>query len=71
MMNGENIKFYRQKYQLSLSELARLANVSTSYLCTIEKNKNANPGLLFLSKLSTALNVSTSDLLHGPFLRSV
>ncbi|RKD69626.1 helix-turn-helix protein [Sinobaca qinghaiensis] len=70
-MNGKNIKFYRQKDQLSLSDLAQRANISVSYLSTLEKNKNANPGLLLLTKLSEALKVSIEDLIYGPSHRRI
>lgn len=62
-MIGVRIKEQRVKMGLSLSQLAKQANISKSYLFTIETNPAVNPSLAILHKLAGALNMKIDDLI--------
>jgi XRE family transcriptional regulator, master regulator for biofilm formation len=62
---GEEVKKYRLRKGLSLSELAERANVAKSYLSSIERNIQSNPSIQFLDKISNVLDVSVEVLLQG------
>lgn len=59
---NENIKLYREKNKITKSELARLINVSPSYITKLENGEKQNPSLEILMKIAKALNVELSDL---------
>lgn len=54
---NEKVKYYREKENISKSELARRIKVSPSYITQIEKGEKINPSLEIGFKLSKALNV--------------
>jgi transcriptional regulator with XRE-family HTH domain len=58
---AEKIGRYRKAQQMSLTELARRADVSRSYLYQIESGESS-PTLKVLKSLATALGVRVSDL---------
>jgi XRE family transcriptional regulator of biofilm formation len=60
---GERIKRLRERNGYSITELAKLANVSKSYLSLIERDIKKNPSLLFLNKMAETLNISLEYLL--------
>lgn len=62
-MVGERIKELREKKGYSISELAKYAGVSKSYLSYIERNVQKNPSLQFLSKIAKTLDTSIEYLL--------
>ncbi|MBO0958277.1 helix-turn-helix domain-containing protein [Neobacillus sp. MM2021_6] len=62
-MIGERIKQLRQKKSYSITELARLADVSKSYLSQIERGLQSNPSMQFLKKISIPLDTSLDYLL--------
>lgn len=62
-MVGERIKKLRKSKGYSISELAKIAGVSKSYLSYIERNVQRNPSLQFLSKLAHTLETSIEYLL--------
>jgi XRE family transcriptional regulator of biofilm formation len=49
---------------MSMSELAEKAGVAKSYLSSIERNKQTNPSIQFIEKVSEALDVSVNDILN-------
>jgi transcriptional regulator with XRE-family HTH domain len=53
---GSQIRSFRKKMDLTIAELANLANLSTGMLSKIE-NGNASPSLSTLQALSDALNI--------------
>jgi XRE family transcriptional regulator, master regulator for biofilm formation len=57
-MIGSKIKEMRQKRGYSLSELAKQADVSKSYLSQIERGLQSNPSLQFLHKISVPLGTN-------------
>ncbi len=61
---GERIKTIRKDQKMSITELAEKAGVAKSYLSSIERNKQTNPSIQFIEKVSEALEVSVNDLLY-------
>jgi len=66
MSIGKNISKFRKVKGLSISELARKAGVSKSYLWQVENKKNTNPSIDFLTKVAEHLEVTIADLLDKP-----
>ncbi|EKN69497.1 transcriptional regulator SinR [Neobacillus bataviensis LMG 21833] len=62
-MIGERINRLREKKGYSITEMARLADVSKSYLSQIERGLQSNPSLLFLKKIAIPLDTSVEYLL--------
>jgi XRE family transcriptional regulator, master regulator for biofilm formation len=63
-MIGKEIKKIRQNKGYSISKLAKMADVSKSYLSQIEKGKQTNPSLQLLKKISISLETSLESLLE-------
>lgn len=61
---GERIKELRQEQDMTISELAERAGVAKSYLSSIERNKQTNPSIQFIEKVSEALGTSVNDILY-------
>lgn len=49
---------------MTISELAERAGVAKSYLSSIERNKQSNPSIQFIEKVSEALGTSVNDILY-------
>ena len=64
-MIGQKIQVLRIKKGLSISELAKRADVSKSYLSTVERSSDSNPSIQFLRKIAQALQVPFEDLLQN------
>lgn len=62
MSMKEKIKFYREKRNMSKSELARQIDVSPSYITMLENGDKKNPSLEILIKIAKALNIQVTDL---------
>lgn len=62
-MVSDRIKQLRKERGLSITELARIAGVSKSYLSYIERDVQKNPSLQFLSKIAKTLNTTIEFLL--------
>ncbi len=67
---GKRIKQLRSKQNLSLSEVARRANVSKASMSQIESGNTKRPSVQILTKIATALDVDLSELIrtavYGP-----
>ena len=63
-MIGKRVQRLRLKRGLSLSELAKRAAVSKSYLSTIERDVQSNPSIQFLEKIADVLNVQADYFLQ-------
>ncbi|WP_066186684.1 helix-turn-helix domain-containing protein [Gracilibacillus timonensis] len=61
-MIGEKIKTIRKTRRLTLSECAKRANISKSYLSNIERNQNQNPSLQIIEKIAKVLHVDVNTL---------
>jgi XRE family transcriptional regulator, master regulator for biofilm formation len=64
-MNGEYIRNRRKEKKLSLSELAQLANVSKTYLSSLERNIQKNPSLDIVEKIAGVLEIDTTLLINN------
>jgi XRE family transcriptional regulator of biofilm formation len=64
-MLGKKIKQLRQQKGMSLTELALRADVSKSYLSTIERDVQKNPSIHFLEKIADVLGVSVFQLIEA------
>jgi XRE family transcriptional regulator of biofilm formation len=62
-MIGSRIKRLREEKKFSITELARVAGVSKSYLSQIERGVQTNPSLQFLLKISSPLGTTLDYLL--------
>lgn len=58
----EKIKFYREKLNMSKSELARQIGVSPSYITMLENGDKSNPSMEILLKISKVLNIDITEL---------
>lgn len=63
-MIGVRIKQLREQKGFSLTKLAKEAQISKSYLSNLERQTNTNPSLSVLSKIATALDVTTNELIE-------
>ena len=61
-MLGDYVKETRSKRGLSQAELAKLADLSASFICRIEKSDYKSVTVASLSKLARALKVPINDL---------
>ncbi|MDK0920068.1 helix-turn-helix domain-containing protein [Clostridium perfringens] len=59
---NEKLKYYREKANISKSELARRIQVSPSYITMLESGEKTNPSLEIQLKLANALNCSILNL---------
>ena len=62
-MIGNKIYNLRKQRGLTLSELAKKAIISKSYLSNIERNINKNPSIQVMEKIAGVLQVDLSMLL--------
>lgn len=63
MINGNKIRQLRKKRNYTLAGLAKKANLSASYISELERGQKS-PSLKAITKLATALNVQSSDIIH-------
>lgn len=67
-MLGKRVKEIRELKGFGLNELARIANISASYLSSIENNKRDNPSMDILKAIASALNTTIEDFFkEAPF----
>ncbi|GEL78407.1 helix-turn-helix domain-containing protein [Tenuibacillus multivorans] len=62
-MIGERVKKYREKQNMSLTELAERAGVAKSYISALERNIQKNPSVQFLEKVASELNITIDHLI--------
>jgi XRE family transcriptional regulator, master regulator for biofilm formation len=62
-MIGRNIYELRIKKGITLSELAKRANISKSYLSNIERRLNKNPSIQVIKKIAAVLDVDVHLLI--------
>lgn len=62
---GERIRALRRRQKLSLSELARLADISKGYLSQIERSRATRPSAITIFSIAEALGVSMAELFEG------
>ncbi len=61
---SKNLRKMREAKGLSQEKLARLADVANNTIIKIEGEKNKNPTLDTLKKITKALSVSLDDLIN-------
>jgi transcriptional regulator with XRE-family HTH domain len=59
------IKENRAAQELSQRDLAQRASISRSYLCDIEHGRGAQPSILVLEKLASALGATSAEILRA------
>lgn len=59
-----NIKSIRIKKKITIYKLAKLTNLSRTYIRKIENNENVNPTLQVLYNIANALDVNIKDLFY-------
>lgn len=59
---GNQVRSYRRRCQFSQEELAELSGLDRTYISGIERGVR-NPTLLVVDRISSALNVSSHELL--------
>lgn len=64
-MLGERIRQQRKELGLSLTELAKQAGISKSYLSNLERGLQKNPSIEVLKKISGYLKVDLENLISG------
>lgn len=62
-MTGKKVRELRKANNLTMSELAKKSGTASSYISDLENGKIKNPSGTKLSKIATALGVSTDYLL--------
>ncbi|EDL62646.1 helix-turn-helix domain-containing protein [Bacillus sp. SG-1] len=62
-MVGEKIKSIRENKGITINELAQRADISKSYISTIERDIQKNPSIKVLEKIAAALEVPLDMLL--------
>ncbi|WHY90995.1 helix-turn-helix transcriptional regulator [Neobacillus cucumis] len=62
-MIGNMIYEFRKQKGLTLSELAKRANISKSYLSNIERNLNRNPSIQVVKRIAVVLDVELDTFL--------
>ncbi|RIW36104.1 helix-turn-helix domain-containing protein [Bacillus salacetis] len=67
-MVGERIKSIREKKGMTINELAQKAEISKSYISSIERDIQKNPSINVLERIAAALEVSLDKLLDQPDL---
>ena len=60
---GERIKMIRQEKKISQDRLSKLADLSLNTIVNLETDKNANPTVDTVLKISKALGVDINRLL--------
>lgn len=60
---GDKIKYYREKSNISKSQLAQLIDVSSAYVTMLENGKKKNPSFALINKVAKVLDVPLRELL--------
>ena len=60
----ERLKQIRPQRQLSVSDLARLAGLSTAQIYRLERGKRPNVSAVTLARIALALNTSMESLMN-------
>jgi XRE family transcriptional regulator, master regulator for biofilm formation len=68
---GELLKHYREDRGMTINELSQQADISKSYISSIERGLQKNPSIQILQKLADSLNISLSQLLLKNFDKEV
>ena len=61
-MYKNKINEYRLKKQMSMSQLAKKAKISTGYLCHLEKGTRQNPSTKVMQDIAKALEKTIAEV---------
>ena len=61
---GEKLKEFREKNNVSKSDLARILHVSPAYITTLENGKRDNPSNNLLINISSTLQIPITELVE-------
>ena len=61
-MYTNNIKLYREKLYLTISQLSEISGVSCGYICHLEKGSRKNPSIPIMEKIAKALNHTVAEV---------
>ena len=61
-MYSSKLEKIRKEKGMTLEKLSQLANVSSGYLCHLEKGSRKNPSMEVMNKISEALNKSITEI---------
>jgi len=61
-MYTSKLEKIRKEKRMTLDTLSKLANVSSGYLCHLEKGSRKNPSIEVMSRISEALNTSITEI---------
>ena len=59
----ENIRYYKEKNNMSIEDLSIKTNLSIPYLSSLIKGTRKNPSLDTIDKLATAFKIDIMDLI--------
>lgn len=59
-----NIKYFRMEKKLTLTELAKLCNMSLGYLSNLESGARSNPSYKTMKKISDVLGHNVSEIFN-------
>jgi transcriptional regulator with XRE-family HTH domain len=62
---GTRLKLEMRKLELTSAELARRANVLTSFIYDIISGKSSNPSIVKLARVADAMGINLAYLVHG------
>ena len=61
-MYSNKIKKIRKERGMTLDKLAELADVSSGYLCHLEKGSRKNPSIEIMERIANALDKSITEI---------
>lgn len=61
-MYKNKIREYRKEKEMNLEKFAKIAGISTGYLCHLEKGTRKNPSMEIMEKISKALNKTIPEI---------
>lgn len=61
---GNNVKYLRNKIQISQEKLAELSDLDRTYISSVERGQR-NVSILNIIKIAEALNVNINSLFNG------
>lgn len=61
-MDNLRLKNIREKKGLTIEDLAKLAGISTGYLCHLERGSRKNPSIKVMKNISKALNIDIEEI---------
>ena len=67
---GGRIKYHRLKNSMTLDDLSKISGISSTYLSQIENNKQTNPSVDTLKKITDSMSLPLMSLFEDEFEKS-